>query len=338
VALRYGRRTFDLVAAFDVIRGAAVGWDVRGEDLEPSQIGQVSIPLDSTSVFRTVALSRGSYVGPLPPDSLSKHFLELFGRAPRTVFLFPVEVRSRLVAILYGDSGTKQLSQRKLSDYILFCQDLPGAFQELLVRRKQRAGAILLDEVVEPSLSGLARPASAAVPKGLGWSPFASATTEKPGRAASVPAHIVTEREHPPPDFAPVLRRLTGPDATERARAVAELARTPEASSRVLAQHFPGPTAWSRLPLVDLPEADELGPIPGALARLGRPAAQALAPLLDAADTDTRYFAMLTAGNLPYPELVDGVLRGLFDLDPDISSAARAASTALKRVARFEMA
>ncbi|HZN92387.1 MAG TPA: FrgA protein, partial [Myxococcales bacterium] len=77
---------------------------------------------------------------------------------------------------------------------------------------------------------------------------------------------------------------------------------------------------------------------PGALARLGRPAAQALAPLLDAEDTDARYFALLTAGNLPYPELVDGVLRALFDLDPDISSAARAASTALKRVARFETA
>ncbi|HEY8206824.1 MAG TPA: FrgA protein [Myxococcaceae bacterium] len=339
VALRYGRRTFDLVAAFAVIRGSAMGWDVRGEALEPSQIAQVSIPLDSASVFRTVALSRGSYVGPLPPDSLSKHFLELFGRSPRTVFLFPVEVRSRLVAILYGDSGTKQLSQRKLSDYILFCQDLPGAFQELLVRRKQRAGAILLDDVVDVPLGpGLSRPAGAAVPKGLGWSPFASASTEKPGRAASVPAHIVTERERPPPDFGPLLRRLTGPDATERARAVAELARSPEASSRVLAQSFPGPTAWSRLPLLDLPEADELGPIPGALARLGRPAAQALAPLLDHADTDTRYFAMLTAGNLPFPELVDGVLRGLFDLDPDISSAARAASTALKRLARFEMA
>jgi len=339
VALRYGRRTFDLVAAFAVIRGAAVGWDVRGEELDPSRIGQVSIPLDSTSVFRTVALSRGSYVGPLPPDSLSKHFLELFGRSPRTVFLFPVEVRSRLVAILYGDSGAKPLSQRRLSDYILFCQDLPSAFQELLVRRKQRAGALLLEEVVEPALgSGMARPASASVPKGLGWSPFASASTEKPGRAASVAGPIATERERPPPDFAPLLRRLTGPDATERARAVAELARTPEASSRVLAQNFPGPTAWSRLPLLDLPEADELGPIPGALSRLGRPAAQALAPLLDAADVDTRYFALLTAGNLPFPELVDGVLRGLFDLDPDISSAARAASTALKRVARFEMA
>jgi len=339
VALRYGRRTFDLAAAFAVIRGSALGWDVRGEGMDASQISLVSIPLDSASVFRTVALSRGSYVGPLPPDSLSKHFLELFGRAPRTVFLFPVEVRSRLVAILYGDSGSKPLSQRRLSDFILFCQDLPGAFQELLIRRKQRAGGALLEQVVEPAVkSAPARPASAEVPKGLEWSPFASTPTGGPGRAASVPAPIVSERERPPPDFGPLLRRLTGPDATERARAVAELARTPEASSRVLAQHFPGPTAWSRLPLTDLPEADELGPIPGALARLGRPAAQALAPLLDVEDTDARYFALLTAGNLPYPELVDGVLRALFDLDPDISSAARAASTALKRMARFETA
>jgi HEAT repeat protein len=346
VALRYGRRTFDFAAAFAVIRGAAVGWDVRGEGVDGAQISQVSIPLDSSSVFRTVALSRGSYVGPLPPDSLSKHFLELFGRGPRTVFLFPVEVKSRLVAILYGDSGQKPLSQRRLSDFILFCQDLPGAFQELLVRRKRRAaeGPLVADEVAALEAPPLAirlddvemdeRPA----PVSLGWGPFGSAAPGRLGRAASVPAPIISERERPPPDFAPLLRRLTGPDATERARVMAELARTPEASSRVLAQNFPGPTAWSRLPVVDLPEADELGPIPGALARLGRPAAQALAPLLDSDDSDTRYFALLTAGNLPYPELVDGVLRGLFDLEPDISSAARAASTALRRVARFDAA
>jgi hypothetical protein len=87
---------------------------------------------------------------------------------------------------------------------------------------------------------------------------------------------------------------------------------------------------------MELPEADELGPIPAALARLGRPAAQALAPLLDSDDSDTRYMALLAAGNLPFPELVDGVLRGLFDFEPDISSAARAAATALRRLPRFD--
>src|SRR5205085_1877890 len=94
--------------------------------------------------------------------------------------------------------------------------------------------------------------------------------------------------------------------------------------------------AWSRLPVLELPEADELGPIPGALARLGRYGAQALAPLLDSNEADSRYLAILTAGNLPYPELADGLLRALFDLEPDISSAARAAARAFRRVPRFD--
>lgn len=344
VALRFGRRTFDYVAAFAVLRGAAVGWEARGDGMSGEQLAQVSVPLDASSVFRTVAVTRGSYAGPLSPDALTRHYLELFGRqTPRTVFLYPVEVKGRLVAIIYGDCGQKPMSQRRLSDYILFCQDLASAFQELILFRKQRLSAPRAPEEdisIDVDLPAGTAPAPApAVVAGLGWSPFfgrgASGTV---GRAAALPPRAQSQEERPPPDFAPLLRRLTGPDAAQRSNAMVELARSPEASARVLAQHFPGPTAWSRLPVVELPEADELGPIPAAMSRLGRPAAQALAPLLDAHDADTRYFALLTAGNLPYVELVDGVLRGLFDLEPDISSAARVASAALKQLPRLDSA
>ncbi|WP_244224958.1 FrgA protein, partial [Corallococcus sicarius] len=345
VALRFGRRTFDYVAAFAVVRGAAGGWDARGEGLDAGALSQVSIPLDASSVFRTVAVTRGSYAGPLPPDALTRHYLELFGRqAPRTVFLYPVEVKGRLVAILYGDCGQKPMSQRRLSDYILFCQDLPAAFQELILFRKQRVAELRAPEedftidVDVPGFPASSQPAPApAVVAGLGWSPFfGRGGVGNLGRAAAMPPRVLSPEERPPPDFAPLLRRLTGPDAAQRSSAMAELARSPEASARVLAQHFPGPTAWSRLPVVELPEADELGPIPAALSRLGRPAAVALAPLLDSNDADARYLALLTAGNLPYAELVDGVLRGLFDLEPDISSAARVAAAALKHLPRLD--
>ncbi|MCY1036242.1 FrgA protein [Corallococcus sp. BB11-1] len=346
VALRFGRRTFDYVAAFAVVRGAAGGWDARGEGLDASALSQVSIPLDASSVFRTVAVTRGSYAGPLPPDALTRHYLELFGRqAPRTVFLYPVEVKGRLVAILYGDCGQKPMSQRRLSDYILFCQDLPAAFQELILFRKQRVAELRAPEeedisidVDVPGFPAASLPAPApAVVAGLGWSPFfGRGGVANLGRAAAMPPRVLSPEERPPPDFAPLLRRLTGPDAAQRSSAMAELARSPEASARVLAQHFPGPTAWSRLPVVELPEADELGPIPAALSRLGRPAAVALAPLLDSNDADARYLALLTAGNLPYAELVDGVLRGLFDMEPDISSAARVAAAALKHLPRLD--
>jgi hypothetical protein len=302
VALTFGRRVFDFVSAFAVVRGSAYGWDARGEG-DTSLIRQVAVPLDAASVFRTVALTRGSYVGPLPPDALSGHYLALLGRAPRAVFVWPVEVKSRLVAIFYGDCAHRPMSQRKLSDFILFCQDLPAAFSELILYRKQH-GASAAFQPESPQLPEAQVDVSQAQANDADW-------------------------------FNGLLRLLTGPEATERLTAMAELLRTPEASAHALAQAFPGPTGWSRLPVVERPEADELGPVPGALARLGQWGAVAIAPLLDADDSDTRYLALLTAGSLPYPEIVDGVLRGLFDLEPDISSAARAAATSLKNEPRF---
>jgi hypothetical protein len=304
VVLQYGRRTFEYISAFAVVRGAAVGWDARG-DGDVEALRQLSVPLDAASVFRTVALTRGSYVGPLPPDALSQHYLALMGRGPRTVFLWPVEVQSRLVAIFYGDCGSRPVSQRRLSDFILFCQELPGAFHDLILFRRHQPSA----------------------------QPFATTAQPMPEPGTVEPEHGGhTDAEW----FGGLLMLLTGPDPSERSMAMLELMKTPEASALALAQAFPGPTAWSRLPVVDLPEPDELGPLPGALARLGPPAAQAIAPLLDSNDPDARYLALLTAGALRYPEVVDGVLRGLFDLEPDISSAARAAAASLKYLPSFQ--
>ncbi len=313
VALDYGRRAFEFVAAFAVVRGAALGWDARAEG-EPPVVRHVSIPLDAASVFRTVALTRGSYVGPLPPDALTQHYLSLLGRTPRALLLWPVEVKGRLVAMLYGDSGSKPVSQRKLNDFILFCQDLPSAFGELIVFRKQQLGT---SATFTPEVDPLGLP------------------------AVEPSVELPTEADFAQADsdwFTGLLTLLVGPDPRERANAMTELSRTPDTSARALVRAFPGPTAWSRLPVTELPEVDELGPIPGALARLGRPAAVALAPLLDADDSDTRYLALLTAGSLRYPELLDGVLRGLFDMEPDISSAARAAVTAMKEVEGYAQA
>lgn len=307
VVLEYARRTFEYVGAFAVMRGAAVGWDARG-DGEIAAIRQLAIPLDAASVFRTVALTRGSYVGPLPPDALSQHYLALLGRLPRTVFLWPVEVQSRLVAMLYGDCGARPISQRRLADFILFCQELPTAFHELILFRKQNPR----------------------VPQ-----EFASTSGVMPDPGYAQDGATA----QPPADaewFNGLITLLTGPDPSERSMAMQEFMKTPDASAQALASAFPGPTGWSRLPVVELPEPDELGPVPGALARLGQAGASAVAPLLDHSDSDTRYLALLTAGSLRYPDVVDGVLRGLFDYEPDISSAARAASAALRLLPHFQ--
>jgi HEAT repeat protein len=323
VALQYAMQTFEYAAAFAVIRGTAVGWDARGPGADPASVGQVSFPLDTPSIFRTVALARSSFVGPVPNDAMTQMILQSLGRQSRAAFVAPVEVRGRLVGMLYADSGSRPLSQRGAADFGFFCQELSAAFQELILSRKQRKQ----DAHPEPEPEPVAQ-------FGYGWAPSTPSGGAGVGRLAAMPPQV--RAEQPPSDFGPILRRLTGPDPTMRARAMAELARSPEASARVLVRDFPGPTAWSRMPVSDLPEPDELGPIPGALSRLGRPAASALAPLLDADEPDTRYFALLTSGGLPFPELVPGVLRGLFDLEPEIASAARASARKLRRLSRFE--
>jgi hypothetical protein len=318
VVLRYARRTFDFVAAFAVVRGAAMGWDAQGDGAEELSIPQVSFPLDVPSVFRTAALAHSCYAGPVPGDPLTRQVLESLRRSPRSVFVFPVEVRGRLVAVVYGDRGERAVSQRRLSDLILFCQDLGQAFAELIVLRKQRRFA---DEEAPAERSG-----SLAIDASPRRTPE---TLETLDRAPSPPALG---------DLGPLLERLVGTDATARASAISELTRAPDAAARALAAQFPGPSAWSRVAVQELPAPDELGPVPAGLARLGGAGARALVRFLDAPDADVRYVALLTAGSLPHPELVPGVLRGLFDPEPDVASAARAAATALRRLSRFQVA
>ena len=72
-------------------------------DGEPEQgIEHLSVPLDVPSVLRTVLMTRGRYLGPVPPDPTSQKLLADLGRgAPKAAFLYPVEVRERVVAFIY---------------------------------------------------------------------------------------------------------------------------------------------------------------------------------------------------------------------------------------------
>src|SRR6516162_7375437 len=80
VVLRYARRTFDFVAAFAVVRGAAMGWDTQGHGAEDASIAQVSFPLDVPSVVLTASLAHSCYAGPVPGDPLTRQVLHSLGR------------------------------------------------------------------------------------------------------------------------------------------------------------------------------------------------------------------------------------------------------------------
>jgi hypothetical protein len=138
VTLRFARRCFEFTAIFAVIRGAAVLWEGWADRPLPQRPQRPEIPIDVPSIFRTVCTLRKSYIGPLPSDALTREFLARLGRSPRTIFLFPVEVTGRTVAILYGDCAHRPMSHRRLSDFVLFCQDLSAAFEVVMLDRRRR--------------------------------------------------------------------------------------------------------------------------------------------------------------------------------------------------------
>ncbi len=120
------------------------------------------------------------------------------------------------------------------------------------------------------------------------------------------------------------------PDA--RVQAIfAELGADPERSAVALVRALSSSVKIAQLPVEQLPELAAMGPTVEALTQLGPPAGRALVPALYSEDPRTRYFALLTAGYLPFSFQIEGVFASLLDADPQLSSAARAAAGALKQ-------
>lgn len=353
LALRFALGTFEYAAAFAIVGGNAVGWDARGTDPDArARAERVQTPLDVASLFKTVYATRGRFFGPAPNDPTTRQILSQLGRpSPETVFLFPVEIRERVVAFLYGDGGRSPVAPRRAADYMVVAQEVGRALERLIVSQKMRLAQA---QAVSPSPPGpteavpdRGRPSStpAAPPSGA---PPAASPVEQPPTAYAPGPNPFSPARAPAPAPKPAARplfglpsmtalfdaveRLIAPDPTARGDALATLLATPEIAAAALVARFPGPIARGRGPVTELPSADELGPIPAAIAKLGQAGARALSPLLTHVDVDTRYYAVLAAGSLPFEILVAPVFQRTLDAHPVVASAARAATAAFAKV------
>lgn len=374
VVLRFALETFDYACAWAVVGGHAMGWAALARGGEPDErIEHLSIPLDVPSVLRTVLMTRGRYLGPMPDDPTSqKILLDLERGAPKAAFLYPVELRERVVAILYADVQRRPVSARRVGEFVVLAQGLGRRLERLLLEQKRKL-AVARAGVTEAGARTGPTPAEpvAPIPLTRGMAAAAQAATERlmkdPASGLDLPEletryplsphergtpslqvqtpgasrrPLGLENERPPrmPSmtelFAAVDRLLEG-DVAGRARALGELVRYPEVAAAALVARFPGPLLRARLPIQELPMAEELGPIPAALARLGAPAAQALRPLLEHPDIDIRYFAVLTAGSLGSPELLTPVGERVFDRHAVVANAARVALAAMQTLPGF---
>lgn len=148
-ALRYAMRDLELVAMFINHEDHLEGWLGRGPGAD--RVPHLKVELTPDSAFRVVLDTQAHYLGPLPADEAHQAFLEAIGRPrPHSVIVVPVRIRSRTVALLYGENGADTIPPRLAADLMLFTTHLQMSLEALLMRRKAETLSELRAPIAPP--------------------------------------------------------------------------------------------------------------------------------------------------------------------------------------------
>jgi hypothetical protein len=304
--LRYARDFFEHAALLAVSRDRLHGHDALGHDPQARDRARaVSAPVGPGGIFRAVLDTGGPYLGPPGRDPALDAVIAGLGRAPpRTVLLYPVLVRERVVCVLYADNGEAPVSPRRVGDLLLLAGSLGGELVRILREHKARSEAAW--QAVEPGRTQ----------EGPGAGP-------EPG--AGEPEDEEEELEAPPP-FDPVdgVRRLveSARGSPERGRLVALLVQHGPEAAAELARALPGPIDARGAAREESLPVDERGPVLAALAALGIVATPYLVSTLGDPDPTRRRCAAMLLGHIADPAGFLGLADLAFDPSPAVGEAA----------------
>jgi hypothetical protein len=135
-ALALARCYFRRVLFFIVREPWVLGWDGAGEGVDRARARALRVPLDMPSVFQGVTRERAMFVGRPGPEEANRAFLEAIGKKPgTTAALFPVAVRSRVVNLVWGDSGAAGAARADLGQLLAYMQRIPRAYLRIVRAR-----------------------------------------------------------------------------------------------------------------------------------------------------------------------------------------------------------
>ena len=350
VVLRYARDFFEAAAVFAVAREHVGGHDARGWEGARVRCRAVRVAPSEVELFRSVLEASGPYLGPLAGEPGNRALLSALGRPwPRTVLVYPVAVRARIVCLLYADNGDAPVSPARLGDLLLFAAAIGGALDRILREAKRlRALALPPAEAPPEPVPPPSEPASQATPSATAFeeapaTPEAEPEVKEPWEArepaqARSPAparaeerdlfevasarEVLARADFDPPEL---VRRLSTSrrDSAERSRLSQELLRHGPAAAAALAAAFPGPLEGGEAP--DALPVEARGPLLAALAALGAVATPFLVRLLLAADPQQRRLAVELLARTGDPAAFLPLAERALDAEPRVAEAALSA-------------
>ncbi len=94
-----------------VLKGNTLsGWKSRGIAIENAQIS-----VDPNSVFSDVITRKNYYRGPLLKIPGNEALISILGGAPQDCLLMPIQIRDRIIALLYADNGNSAVMDASLN-------------------------------------------------------------------------------------------------------------------------------------------------------------------------------------------------------------------------------
>jgi len=145
IAFAFSAQFFEYAALFVIQGDLAEGRDAAGAGASRERVTALGIPLDLPSSLERMRRHRAPMIGALGTEGLDANLIRDLGRDAarpgRAVALLPLVIRSRVVAILFGDDGEADVTLSGLGDVISFIAHAARAVERILVRKKLGARA-----------------------------------------------------------------------------------------------------------------------------------------------------------------------------------------------------
>jgi hypothetical protein len=133
---------FDIAALFIARDNLAFGWKAYGENVDPTRVECVVLPLEVPSIFQQAVTSeRGLYHGPPTPSPLLQHWYKVLRcREPSDATVTTVLIRKRVVNVLYGHrtGDRKAPSELELDDLRRVMDAASTAYLRLIAGAKTK--------------------------------------------------------------------------------------------------------------------------------------------------------------------------------------------------------
>lgn len=142
-AVRYCVQYVEACVMFTVNSGLVSGWDAKARHPQrlynADTVKALVFPLETEGIFQTVAQTRNHFLGRLSAKGLNQQVLGALGIQKETnVLVIPVFLKKRLVNFLLMDIGAEPLSHLFLNALLQLGQWLPGAYEHLILQKKQK--------------------------------------------------------------------------------------------------------------------------------------------------------------------------------------------------------